>query len=270
MIPYPFQDLATAPTPDRESGAIFEALQRSRDDSGWSPLPVRSITPAPTPEPPRADVDAAEADPPEQPQEAHAEPPPGPTIDRSELDRLKAAARKQGQLAGHAEGHAAGFSAGEAEGRASWEERIQRAEALVTGLADAQANLFEAVKGDLVRLITHIPQKILRQELSARPEAVVGLAEALIREIPRQRQLILRAHPEDAGLIREAGLRSRDGGALKVEEDANLNRGDVVLVTDAGDIDATIGRQLDNFARQASAWLTGEEAPTPPNEGDAR
>lgn len=102
-------------------------------------------------------------------------------------------------------------------------------------------------------LATGIARRIVGQELSLRPEAIASIAEEAISKVRRANSLLVRVHPDDAKIVREmeerilAGARSTT--PLTIESDTSLARGDCVVESNLGTLNARVEAQLEQFGR---------------------
>lgn len=252
LLPYAFRDLNDNQTTPLVAEDFFEELDLAPQEAEWTSLPVRSLRPPVAPPPPPR----VEAPPPPRVEAAPGPGPRSPEPDPAELARI----RKQARDAGHAEGVAKGWEEGirlarEEVSRQHSSQEKELANLLET-LRSAQTQLFESIKEDLLGLLVKVPERIVRQELAIDPGRVRGVLEALLKELPRCRRMVVRAHPDDAELLQITGA-DRDT-PIEVRVDPSLGRGDLKLETDRGTVDATIETQLARWSQEAAAWLAGE------------
>jgi flagellar biosynthesis/type III secretory pathway protein FliH len=128
--------------------------------------------------------------------------------------------------------------------------RALAAGALATAAA-ARERLLAAAEGEVASLAVAVARRVLGREL-AEPGAVVPIAAAALAEARARREVLLRVSPADAAELRaaEAPLAAILVRApLAVREDPSLARGDVVVETEAGRIDARVETQLGALAR---------------------
>lgn len=127
-------------------------------------------------------------------------------------------------------------------------EGMARAGALLAAAAEERDRALAAAEPDVGALAIEIARKVLGRELSeAGSRAVFDLAALAVAEARGRRFVTLRVSPADVEAIRSSGARLAallDNGALSIREDASLARGDVVVETEAGRIDARVETQL--------------------------
>ena len=149
------------------------------------------------------------------------------------------------------EGYRAGFEAGRADGlKAGQEAAGEVARELSTRLAQAisrfdagVANMERDVADSVLVLALEVARKVIGQSVSVQPELVLETIRAALAQMPAQHAMV-HLNAEDAALVRRHAeeLLSRSGH--RIQEDPQLERGDVV-------IDAS-GTHLDS--RVATRW----------------
>lgn len=133
------------------------------------------------------------------------------------------------------------------------QEGLGRAAATLAGAAAERDRRLGGLAGEVAALALEVARKVLRRELALDPGAVEALAAAAIAEARDRREVVLRVSPDDAPALREAegrlaALLARAPG-LSLREDPSLARGDVVVETEAGTLDARVEAQLAALAR---------------------
>jgi flagellar biosynthesis/type III secretory pathway protein FliH len=154
----------------------------------------------------------------------------------AERDLMLADAREQGYAQGLAEAHGRMAAA------------VATAEALAAALEDELRAVPGRLADDLAGLAVETAARIVRAELSVRPELVVEVVRAAIRRATDRERIAVHVNPDDLDLVREGAgdILRRMGGIdrLDVLEDPRIPRGGCVLETPAGDVDARLDRQL--------------------------
>jgi flagellar biosynthesis/type III secretory pathway protein FliH len=133
------------------------------------------------------------------------------------------------------------------------EEGLARAAAALTAAAAERDRLLASAEPELVRLALAVAGKVVAGELALAPEVVARIAAEALAAARDRREVVLRVHPADAGLLRaeeprllEALSRAR---AVAVREDPAVGRGGVVVETEAGTVDARIETRLEALRR---------------------
>lgn len=93
---------------------------------------------------------------------------------------------------------------------------------------------------ETVRLGVAIAERLLRRTLATHPEAVIDLVRSTLEWSVGADQLSVRLHPADAELVTSAtaSLQADNCATLKFVADESLARGDCVVDTPNGQIDA--------------------------------
>jgi flagellar biosynthesis/type III secretory pathway protein FliH len=136
--------------------------------------------------------------------------------------------------------------------RARGQARAELAAQLLQ-LAAGRDEQLAALEPQVVELALLAARRIIGEELTVRPARVADMVAPLLARVRRARQVTLRAHPDDRAQLEAclAPLRARSelSGSLALESDPQLARGDCVVISDAGVLDARIDTQLDALAR---------------------
>ncbi|WP_341667019.1 flagellar assembly protein FliH [Alcaligenes sp. SDU_A2] len=195
-----------------------------------------------------------------EPVEPEFEPPSEQEL-QQQLDELRAQAQAQGHQegyqAGHEQGHAAGLAAGQESGHAQGYEA-----GMAAGLAQAQEQIAEHAQAfiainhacsqsietldqeigqALIGLATRIAEHVLRSTLNEQPERIKDLVADVLRADPGDTSaLLLSLHPDDIALVREYLSEEAEQRPWRLQPDATLQRGDCIVRSAYGDIDATL------------------------------
>lgn len=118
-------------------------------------------------------------------------------------------------------------------------------------LIEAQAARERAtvdLAGQLQTLVVEVAKRVIGDELAERPARVAHVVSEAIKKVKRARELVVVLNPADVGIVRAEAesIGARGGRPLpfEVEEDEALARGDCVVRSNLGDIDARIETQL--------------------------
>ena len=167
--------------------------------------------------------------------------------------------------------HAEGLAAGQRDGLASAQQLIESRAAemaaretqdrLRTTLPAFQA-LARSLEVERDRWISHwekaavelcatIAEKILRHELSRRPQLAVEIIQEALQMAAGQLQLKLRLHPADIEVLQEVGQealsRLASMGQADLVPDESITRGGCLIETRHGVIDARLETQLERI-----------------------
>ncbi len=123
-------------------------------------------------------------------------------------------------------------------------------EAALDGALAAAAARRQALLGledALSELLLRATTRLVGDALRLQPELVRAIARAELRHLARAERVTLFVHPDDVALV--AGLDDEVSARLTVCSDAQLARGDCVLASPLGDIDARMTTKLARLGR---------------------
>jgi flagellar assembly protein FliH len=145
-------------------------------------------------------------------------------------------------------GHDSGF----AEGRQVADSEMNDMLATMSGLLDMarieRQKLIEQAEPELVRLAFGIAERVLHQQVALDRGVVVEMARIAIGRLIDRDTVTVRVNPADLEPMREHRdelVAIGDIRNLRVVEDKRVDRGGVIVETEAGTIDARISTQLD-------------------------
>jgi len=143
----------------------------------------------------------------------------------AEIEAVYAKAAEEGRAAGYAEGQ----QLGRREALQAAATDIERLRQILRGLAVPVDRLDAAVEQALLSLALEIARQVVRHELTTQPELILPLLREALKALPiRSRRPLLRLHPEDVALLREALPELADEGVETVA-DPDLERGGLIL-----------------------------------------
>jgi flagellar biosynthesis/type III secretory pathway protein FliH len=133
--------------------------------------------------------------------------------------------------------------------KAAREEGDAQLAARWLALRTAEGRRFESDADRAVSLAVVLAERLLGAALELSPERIADLARGVIAEARGARRATIEAHPIDAqalrGLLPGVGLDIR---TIELRESAALARGELLLHTDLGTIDAKLAARLDRLA----------------------
>jgi len=102
----------------------------------------------------------------------------------------------------------------------------------------------------IVELARAIAERIVGEALRLDGAAILSIARQVLASARQAKRISLRAHPDDAALIRQeiASLGLEDV-AVEIHADDRRPRGSLLLDTDLGILDANLSVALDRLAR---------------------
>jgi len=156
--------------------------------------------------------------------------------------------RQQAREEGFREGYEAGMVAARAEAERILSEARREAEEAKRIASD----IYSEYEPMIIELAVHIAERIIKTEMTQRPELVLAMARDAVSKLRGEGRLVIRVNPRDAVLIEEARLELKAEAPhvveLSVEEDPSLEAGDFMLESSRGTVDARIARQIERVA----------------------
>jgi flagellar assembly protein FliH len=185
---------------------------------------------------------------------AAPESPPEPTA--AEWQARVAAARQ----AGYQDGYRDGLAALE-EFKASFAQQATAQVGALLEAFDRQTERLDAQLADsLARTAVQLASQVLRHELATDPRLVARVAsEAINAVLLSARHIVVHVHPQDLPLVAEGAEEALAARGARLLPDASLARGDVLVDSDVGHIDARVEMRW----AQALAALGVAETATP-------
>jgi flagellar assembly protein FliH len=154
-------------------------------------------------------------------------------------------------------GHVEGVAAGRNEIDAQLAESVTSLQGIVDEARAQRQSVIESAEPELVKLAMSIAERIVHEQISVNPNVVLeNVRQALTRLVGRE-VVTLRVNPADLDTIRahrDTIAGANDVEHLRVVEDQRVDRGGVVVETDAGTIDAKVSTQI----REARRTLLAE------------
>ncbi len=167
---------------------------------------------------------------------------------REEVETL--AAREAAQQ----DGFKRGYEEGQHAAREEIEQLKQRLENVLRALEKPLQAIDDQVRAELVALALAVARQILRREIKADPNHLIGLIREAVKQLPSQTQsLVIHLNPEDAETIRKTIHEVDDKQHWRVIDDPGLHQGECQIHTETSFIDAGI----DALIARLSAELLG-------------
>jgi flagellar assembly protein FliH len=196
--------------------------------------------------------------------------PPAPTlsplVSEEELGRIREQARLEGHAAGFATGKTAGLAAGEKAGQAAAEaegrKEVLRLTQVLETLEQRIEELNQTVADELLALAIEVARQVVRHEVAAKPELLLGVVREALEQLPLL-HAVIHLNPEDAALIRLRAGDQLSHAGHRINEDTKLKRGDVLIEAGGSHLDATLAtrwRRVVEALGQNAPWVdTGEK-----------
>jgi type III secretion system HrpE/YscL family protein len=159
---------------------------------------------------------------------------------RQEAELEAAEIRQQAQVEAQ-EIHQQGYNDGYQEGLAAYTEQTTKA---ILQLRKSEENN----EREFINLVRACVEKVLGQEIKLNPDAVTGIVRMALQDARQQREIIVRAHPDDVADLNKNKRKLLEvlarASAIEIREDNTITRGGCIVLTELGMIDASLERQL--------------------------
>jgi len=146
------------------------------------------------------------------------------------------------------EAYEKGFSQGEKNGLELGRQRfdiiIQHFSHLLEEIKRKREELYQFYEEMLVRIVLVIAKRIIHQEISIHPEAIVDTLREAFQYTVDHHKIIVHLNPSDYNYLSSHSSLGRDFNGIELKENPKINRGGCYLETSFGDIDATIDGQF--------------------------
>ncbi|MDB5071186.1 MAG: Flagellar assembly protein FliH/Type secretion system HrpE [Candidatus Eremiobacteraeota bacterium] len=145
-------------------------------------------------------------------------------------------------------GHEEGFQTGRDAADREMNDMLVTMRGLLEMARAERHKLMEEAEPELVRLALGIAERVLHQQVALDRGVVVEMAKTAISRLIERDSVTVRVNPADLERMREHRdelIAIGDVKNLRVVEDKRVDRGGVIVDTDAGTIDARIGTQLE-------------------------
>jgi flagellar assembly protein FliH len=160
------------------------------------------------------------------------------------------------------EGHAAGYAAGTEQARAEAEPLLASIAAAARSVADTREELAETLTAQAGELALLTAEHIIAGAIAAEPRRITDVVRGALRRLSDRHRVTVLVNPEDLDLLSESvrSLQAELGGIenLDVHADRRIARGGAIAQTVYGEIDVTIGAQLQTAREIVAAALAGD------------
>jgi flagellar assembly protein FliH len=162
--------------------------------------------------------------------------------------------RQAGEIeaAAKQDGFNQGVSDGRAAAQAEMDEMLETMRGLIGMARIERHKIIEGAEPEIVRLAVTIAERILTQHIALDRNAVVEMVKSAISRLVSRETVTVRVNPADLATMREHReqlMAMNDIDNLRVIEDQRVDRGGVLLETEAGTIDAKVSTQLREVRR---------------------
>lgn len=177
----------------------------------------------------------------------------------AEAERQAAAILAESRQKGLEQGFDQGYREALAKAQTENQATADRLQSLARSAEAEQHRLISELEAQLVELALVIARKIVGEELRIRPEVVTEIVARAIAEAHGSGHHVIHLHPMDAQLLQpylpQAAIEA-GGREWEIRADDTLSRGDCLIETAFGVVDACIDTQF----RELAMLLKGPQA----------
>jgi flagellar assembly protein FliH len=145
-----------------------------------------------------------------------------------------------------------GFSQGEAAGRKLTDQKLEpilkSIERLIVSLGRERETLVERYEAEIVRLALLVAARVVHREIEADHDVVLDVARDALAKVVKAERISIKVSPFDLDVLRQATVSDSPPewmqANVSIEGDFQIGRGGCKVLTDAGEIDATIETQI--------------------------
>jgi flagellar assembly protein FliH len=170
---------------------------------------------------------------------------------QARVAEIEEQARRDGREDGFEKGHEAAV--------AEYTPVVKTLREWIDGIREQRESVIAGAEPELVRLAMGIAERIVHTEVSNNRQVIVENVRAALTRLVSREVVTLRVNPADLDTIRQYRdgiVEASDVEHLRIVEDQRVDRGGVMVETDAGTIDAKIATQL----REAKRAILDEDA----------
>ena len=167
----------------------------------------------------------------------------------------------EAQQRGYEEGHAEGFRAGQQEAQHHHQQSAEQWLGLINSLWNDLSNLHQVtllnLGQPLLELITKVVEQVVNHELVTSPESLQLLVSNALDLLPETPSVVLEINPRDRTLLEP--VIARLPTQWLVREDDTITPGGCRLLSEHGEVDATVESRLASCLDAVHAQLVSHE-----------
>lgn len=152
-------------------------------------------------------------------------------------------------------------------------ERLSHLDSLLVELEQMKQNIVKENEIQFVKFIFQIAKRIAVREIQEQQEPIIELLNQLIAEVQSADNILIKLNPDDMQFIEE--LRSKNIKAVenlervKIVPDRRVQRGGGYVVTNHGEIDASVEQRVERAWQAIQARLPQVDPGDPEDSGDS-
>jgi len=161
------------------------------------------------------------------------------------------------------EAYEAGFAQGEKDGFEMGAKKLDKmldlTEETLKGMVSYKSEFIKLYEKEILRLIFHIAEKVVRGKVKIDPTVVRETILAALNLVVDRSEVTIRISPEDIEYVKEIRAefldRIKDLKSITIESDPSMKPGGCFMETVFGHIDARLENQLEKIARAVEQAL---------------
>lgn len=127
----------------------------------------------------------------------------------------------------------------------------------IAALVKAQRSLVEQARTEAVELALVLLKNLVGATESMSADKLLEVAREALQAAGPATPLVMRVHPDDVAVLQESAPALLGASNITLRGDATLKRGDIIVETEAGRIDGTLGARLERLERSVRSSMDG-------------
>ncbi len=170
-----------------------------------------------------------------------------------QAEDVKEFARNEGYKAGYEAGEQAAQVAVREEMANELQQSVAQAEKLIAAAKFEGQEMILAAERQIIEITLAIASKVLAREIEENPMVILPIVKTALAKVKDQDEFNIRVEPEDYEVLLHAKhdlqmMLGRDQG-ITITADRTLAKGDCIIETPYGNVDAKIDTQLENVKK---------------------
>lgn len=171
-------------------------------------------------------------------------------------------AKENGFKLGHEEGYNEGYGKGYDEGKLSSDKLIKEALQIKEEHLKSKEKLLKNLEEDIIELVITIYEKLIHKTIKEDSELIISLVLKGIEDLDLTDKLTIVTSKDDYDIVQMSQdiilAKSNMISELEIKYDSSLQKGDCILETSKGSIDASLKNQLSEVKELLTSILNNE------------
>ena len=123
----------------------------------------------------------------------------------------------------------------------------------ISKLDKSRTVLVDQVQLDIMDLVIHIAEKVVKTELHTNPATILHMIRDAVRNLKDRKHMVLFLNMEDYEFVSNLSAAEQEewiGADIQIESDNQLLRGSLRIETNAGELDALVATKLHHIEEQ--------------------